>query len=205
MADTPKIEDIVGALPEEHRDAVKGAFEAITDKYEGDITNLKSSHDTAFQELKTRFDSLEMESVGLRDKANGSGGGSIGDSDLTESQKALKSRREQEQAEAERQKANNELKAQNEQLEARLFERAKADAKADGVPEAVINLSENSQDLERQITMYKAISGNGDGSSSQQRNLGTQRGEGGGGGSNIDGADAMGSIIDSSIERRNAR
>ena len=160
MAETPNLDEVVAALPEEHRQAVSGLFNGLTAKHQTDFNNLRSTLDKQVSDAKKQAADLEFELAGLRDRG-GSGGGLR--TELTESQKALQARREQEQAKAAEAERLAQIQSERDSLASRLFDYAKREALTNGVHKDIIAMAKNADHLNELITMSRVFSPNGNG------------------------------------------
>lgn len=170
------IEDVLKTIEDTNvRTAVSEVIKSIASTHEDNIKTLDSKHDTSLSDLNKKVKDLEFTAAG---DDNGIGGGNP---ELTAAQKSLQDKWNQDDADAKTKFDLDQTAAKLVDQEATILNYMKDEAKRDGIPDSILELSDSSAKLTELSTIYKA--GRGDSSDSRSSNtissgtIGTQGNE----------------------------
>jgi len=167
MPDEPTVETLISeSVPEDKREALKTLIAeetaALSGKAESDLSALRSSEQGKLEASQKEVKDLKLAAARAKD----TGGSSNSTSELGENEKTLQASFDREEAET---KSKSELKAsqtETSELKKTLFERDKATAVSNGLPQALADIAKDSSRLEELTIMHNAVSGNGAGKGS---------------------------------------
>tara|TARA_R100000808_G_scaffold3870_1_gene13206 strand:- start:4606 stop:5250 length:645 start_codon:yes stop_codon:yes gene_type:complete len=136
-------------------DAMTSHISSLSEKFEKDASNLRSSLDSQLASAAENNKNLQMEIAGLKDGsfvANSTGGFV----ELTESQRALQNKWKQDEAEAKRSSELASIQKQLADKDSQLLGYRKKELAQNGVPETILNRAETVERLDDLLAIYEA-------------------------------------------------
>ncbi len=138
--------------------AVESTTTALKETFEVDFGKLRSAEQGRNQTLTDKIRQMEVDSAKTTDDASGD---RPPVTPLGNEVDKVRARHTQEDADVKRTADDKKLLDRNTELEAIVFDSAKRDALTAKIPEEVVKLAKDADDLGRLTTLYRSMAGNG--------------------------------------------